>query len=193
MSLPSDSRAVETFWQQLMLSLAPASGEGFRLATAGSTAAVNRLTSVRLLGAGSEGSPEITAISPSGECHALSAVPLSEGFQATFTPDVAGRWQLKAKDATGAQAFITLPVTLEVRTHETSNVPADVDGLRRISEATGGALLTQAFVFQVQASGGVDAQESRIVQPLWNQQWLLATFLGIYVVELTLRRACRLL
>jgi hypothetical protein len=193
MSLPSDSKAPEIFWQQLMLSLVPASGEGLRIVKSSSTAAAKRATSLVIQGASGDQTPTIEAVSPDGRHQPLIATSASNDWQSTFTPDAEGRWQLNTTDAAGDSASISLPVEAEVRTAENSNAPPDVDGLQTIAEATGGALVGSDPVFQAQrqsATGGVELKTS---QPAWNQSWLLGVLLGLYAVELIARRVFRLL
>jgi hypothetical protein len=194
MSLPSDSRAAETFWQQLMLSLAPAPGEGLRIVKAGSAAAVNRAVSLLVDGSPGDRPPRIEAVSPAGLRQSLAATPAQGGWQAMFTPNVEGRWQLIATDAAGNRAAMSLPVQAEVRTAENSNTPPDIDGLRHIAEATGGALIGSDPVFQPEiATPAAALPDARTSQPIWNQSWLLGLLLGLYGVELIVRRAFRLL
>ncbi len=219
MSLPSDSHSVETFWQQLILSLAPFSGEGLRLVKTSSTTAVNRPATVHILGAITQGprrviapapsgdpsgepitfpgawkAPDIVAISPSGERRTLTATALSDDWQATFTPNVAGRWQLSATDSAGNTARIILPVSAEVRTMETANLPSDVETMRRVAESTGGALIDREPAFRrAEAASPVAEASAKTSQPLWNKPWLMGLFLGLYAVELVTRRFFRLL
>jgi hypothetical protein len=193
MSLPSDSHAAETFWQQLMLSLVPASGEGLRIVKAGGTAAVNRGTSLLVAGSPGEEPPRIAAISPSGQSQMLLAGQSPAGWQAGFTPNVRGRWQLTATDSAGNLASMSLPVQAEVLTAENSNAPPDIEGMRHIADATGGALIDSNPVFEPENAAPLAASGVKITQPLWNQSWLLGLLLGLYAVELIARRVFRLL
>jgi len=193
MSLPSSSRAPEIFWQQLMLSLVPAPPEGLRIVKSSSTAAVNRTASLTVTGASGDAQPRIEAKSPTGTDHWLGAVPSPNGWVATFTPDVLGRWQLSATDGAGNVAAMSLPVEEMVRTAENSNAPPDVDGMRQIADATGGALIGTDPVFQPKTADIPGGEEARTSEPLWNQSWLLGTLLGLYAIELIARRMFRLL
>ena len=195
MSLPSDSRAPETFWQQLMLSLVPGvtGGEGMRIVKQSSTAAVNRGTSLIVTGAPAADPPVIVAIPPAGQTLTLTPVASPDGWQASFTPNVQGRWELMATDSKGNRASMSLPVQSDVVTAENSNAPPDVEGLRHIADATGGAVIGSDPVFQPQDTTPAAGTEAKIIQPMWNQSWLLALLLGLYVVELITRRVMRLL
>ena len=104
-----------------------------------------------------------------------------------------GRWQLSATDGAGNVAAMSLPVEEMVRTAENSNAPPDVDGMRQIADATGGALIGTDPVFQPKTADIPGGEEARTSEPLWNQSWLLGTLLGLYAIELIARRMFRLL
>ena len=193
MSLPSDSKAPETFWQQLMLSLVPAPAEGLRIVKSSSTAAAHRSTSLLVQGAPNDQPPQIEAVAPDGRHQPLVATSASNDWQSTFTPDAEGRWQINTSDASGDTASMSLPVEAEVRTAENSNAPPDVDGLQTIAEATGGSLIQSDPIFQAENNSTTAGVELKTSQPAWNQSWLLGLLLGLYAVELVARRVFRLL
>jgi hypothetical protein len=193
MSLPSGSRAPEVFWQQLMLSLVPAPPEGLRIVKATSTGALNRATSFTVVGAGGNTPPRIEAVSPAGRRLSLQPASSPGGWVAILTPDVIGQWQLNATDATGKVATISLPVDQEIRTAENSNAPPDIDGMRLIADATGGALIGSDPVFEPKTADLGTGDDVKTTEPLWNQSWLLGALLGLYAVELVARRMFRLL
>jgi hypothetical protein len=193
MSLPSDSKDPEIFWQQLMLSLVPAPAEGLRIVKSSSTAAAHRATSLVVQGAPNDQPPQIEAVSPGGVREELVATSSSNGWQSNFTPDAEGRWQINAADASGDTASISLPVEAEVRTAENSNAPPDVEGLQTIATATGGSLIGGDPVFQVEPRSPIAGIELKNFDPAWNQSWLLGILLGLYAMELVSRRVFRLL
>ncbi len=205
MSLPSTSRAAETFWQQLMLSLASTeSGRGLRLnKKTDGMAGVNRALTVRVEGS-AEGVPTLVSTSPHGERKTIamreSATAEGSAWEADFVPDVAGRWELSATDPSQAQARLTVPVTAQVRTVETMNLPVDVDGMRRLADATGGTLIGDDDGGSVRTLADANANASTVGTPdrrhgeaLWNTRWLIALLLGVYSLELLIRRLFRLL
>jgi len=193
MSLPSDSKDPEIFWQQLMLSLVPAPPEGLRIVKSSSTAATNRAASLLVQGAPAEQPPQIEAIAPDGRRQELVATSSSNDWQSNFTPDAEGRWQINASDTAGDTASVSIPVEAVARTAENSNAPPDVDGLQAIAEATGGSLIGSDPVFQTESRTPVAGVELKNAEPAWNQSWLLGVLLGLYVVELVARRVFRLL
>ncbi|MEO7934530.1 MAG: hypothetical protein ABIT76_15380 [Chthoniobacterales bacterium] len=193
MSLPHESKAVEKFWQQLFLSLTPASGQGLRLVKDSAPATVNHPITFRLEGASAVALPKVIAVAPNGDPQPLPvrSSGASAGWQVELNPDLDGRWEIRAVDATGGQARISLAVTKQPQTMETANLPADVEGLRRLAESTGGKLIEDDPVFQQQSA--VIAAEEKHSSPLWNQKWFLGLLLVIYGTELLTRRWMKLL
>lgn len=197
LSLPSSSRVVETFWQQFMLSLAPpASGLGLRIFRTGDSATTTRPVSVHIEGSSSE-APKVEAVNPQGTRQTLNARAASTqgatAWDASFTPDLEGRWEIVAANSAGDRARISLPVSRQVRTLETVNFPPDLEGMRRMAEATGGVLIESEAAAFAPPPGLDRALESKQSQPLWNTNWLIALLLGVYGTELITRRLFRLL
>ena len=113
-------------------------------------------------------------------------------WQAAFTPDAPGAWEAKATGADGDAARISIPVTAQAQSLEQMNLPPDAEGLRRLAEATGGALIeSSAPVF----AGMAVERPGEVVrtQPLWNNGWLVMLLLGAYAAELATRRFFNLL
>lgn len=193
MSLPSANRAPDRFWQQLLLSMAPAEGRGLRIARLSDGVAGQP---VRLRVEGCEQPPKALATGPKGD--AAAAVTFTKSTEepgvwlGQFTPDAEGRWAAAATDPDGgASATITLPVRGAGQKLEASNLPPDLDGMRRLAEASGGALLGREPVFR-KTSVELPALPPTIT-PLWNSGILLLVLLGFYATELCLRRWMKLL
>jgi hypothetical protein len=194
MSLPSTSHAVEKFWQQLMLSLAPMPGQGLRLVKTSGPATVYRPVTLRMEGA--QTAPTLTQ----SNGKETSPVPVREAegaegkaWEAVFAPTSAGRLECIARDASGNEAKITMQVAATAQNLEMSNLPADVEGLRRLAEATGGALIGDEPVFRQVKDALEDFSQPERVRPLWNSSWLLGLLLALYAVELITRRTMKLL
>ena len=193
LSLPSTSHTVEKFWQQLLLSVAPGSGQGFRVMKLTSSPAAN---SPILFSANSEKAPVFEAVSPGGARQRLTATDTAStngaAWQTSFTPTTTGRWELRATDASGRQAHLMFPVGERPASAELLNLPADLAGMRQLAESTGGALVQDAADFQlpVEPAG---APPAKTPEPLWNSSVLLALMLGAYATELIARRWCKLL
>lgn len=195
LSLPSTNRAPEIFWQQLFLSLAqPSPAQSVELTCRTESPQLNHSVSLRVTGA-TETAPTLTIRSPQGQSQRLSltADEANEAgtWQASFTPDREGSWEAKATTIDGDEAKLSFAVVAQARTAELMNLPPDMDGLRRLAEATGGALIESgAPVFrQLKTERPGDILRT---QPIWNTGWLVALLLGGYAMELVTRRAFKL-
>ncbi|HEX9046538.1 MAG TPA: hypothetical protein VF988_05880 [Verrucomicrobiae bacterium] len=193
LSLPSNSHAVEKFWQQLLLSLAPAVGDGLRIVKLTPSPAVN--TPV-LFSVNAENAPSFEAISPSG---ARQRVPVTDAatadgaaWQAAFAPAARGRWEVCATDAAGRQARVTFSVGDKPVSAELLNLPADLAGMKQLAESTGGALVQDGSELQWTVEPAAKPV-AKTPEPLWNSGLLLMVMLGLYSTELITRRRNKLL
>jgi hypothetical protein len=196
LSLASTNHSPEIFWQQFFLSLAqPVQTPGVGITRRTESPQINRLVSLRVTGA-AESVPTLVVRPPQGKPQRLTLAPVeSEGagaWEASFVPDAEGCWKAQADATEGDAAKLSIPVVAKVRTAEMMNLPPDVDGLRQLAEATGGAVIEPdhpAFnQFAFERPG-----EILRTRPLWNNGWIVALLLGVYVVELLVRRRFRLL
>ena len=190
MSLPSGSRAVEKFWQQLLLSLSPAPRDGLRLVKLTEIPTLRAPVTVRVESAG--GAPRVESVAPDGKHSALALQPApgeSGAWLASFAPTATGRWEVRA--GSDGEARVGFTVSEKARTAETLGLPADIEGLRQLAESTGGALLGDEPAFRRNEES--PAGQHKRSQPLWDSSWLLATLLGLYGAELLARRWFRLL
>ena len=195
MSPPSADPAAEKFWQQLLLTLASAPGEGLRLMKLTKSPATNQPVVVRITGNTAGAAPQVQVVSPSRENRPLALQPATNGetaWTATFIPNAAGRWEVQAAGSGKKSARLVFPVGENSQSAEMMNLPPDVDGMRQLAESTGGAMIEDAPVFQPRAAAGA-APGLQHVRPLWNSTWLLGGLLGLYATELILRRRFRLL
>jgi len=196
LSLPSNSHAVEKFWQQLLLSLAPSSGQGLRLAILTATPAVKSPVALRISALTAGVAPKVELVSPSGERTPLTAEEIKDGdgpvWQVRFTPNTAGNWEVRTTDSAGRTARVVFPVDEKAGGVDLSNLPPDLVGMRQLAEVTGGALLEKTVVFRLPVE---PAEKPRVKQaePMWHSGWLLTLLLGIYSAELITRRRLRLI
>lgn len=195
LSLPSTNRAPEIFWQQFFLSLAqPASAPSVELTCRTESPQLNHAVTLRVTGA-TEAAPTLTIRSPQGQAQRLplTADEANEAgtWQASFTPDREGCWEAQASTTDGDAAKLSFVVVAQAHTAEMMNLPPDVDGLRRLAEATGGTLIESgAPVFsQLKPEHAGDILRT---QPIWNTGWLVALLLGGYAIELVTRRVFKL-
>jgi len=184
---------VEKFWQQLLLSLAPTSGQGFRVMKLTASATVN-VPAVFL--ANTETAPALEAVSPGGKRQRLTVSDESStnghAWQASFTPTMAGKWELHATDSSHREARLVFPVGEKPVSAELLNLPADVTGMKQLAESTGGALVREAADFQSRVEP-TSAAPAKTPEPLWNSSVLLGLMLAAYATELIARRFCKLL
>jgi hypothetical protein len=200
LSLPATSRAAEIFWQQFLLSLAGnLAGSALQLTTKMESPETHHPVTLQIDDA-SETAPVVETKSPRGIVQGLTVTRATDtngpAWQASFTPDEEGAWLAQAANADGSMAKKTIIVTGQTQTRqtlETMNLPPDVDGLRRLAESTGGALLGEAPLFQTAQPPGNGLQRPELARPLWDTRWLAALLLGLYAVELVVRRFFRLL
>lgn len=194
LSLPSDSRALERFWQQLLLSLAPVSGEGLRLTKLTESPTTNAPVALQVTGSLAGAPPKVVLVSPGKETRPLTLQPApgeENGWTASFIPTVGGTWQVAATGTGNTSARLVFPVAENPASAEMRNQPPDVDGLRQLAEATGGGLIEAAPVFQPLDATVVSGLVH--VRPLWNSSALLGMLLGLYGLELIVRRRFKLL
>lgn len=193
LSLPSNSHTVEKFWQQLLLSLAPATGEGLRVVKLTPTPAVN---TPALFAVKSEKPPVFEAVSPTGARQRLpvtdAATADGAAWQAGFKPATTGLWEVHATDAAGRQARVVFPVGDKPASAELLNLPPDISGMKQLAESTGGALVRDAADFQVPVEPAA-RPAMKTPEPLWNSGLLLVVMLGLYATELITRRRNKLL
>jgi hypothetical protein len=195
MSLPSESHAVEKFWQQLLLSLAPASGGGMRLVKLTESPSTNQPVVVQITGDTAAAAPNVETVSPARKYQPLTLQPATNGdsgWTATFTPNTTGTWEVQATGAGNKSARLVFPVSEKVRSAELMNLPPDMDGMRQLAEATDGAMIEDAPVFQPRTETAATSGLQH-VRPLWNSSWLLGGLLGLYGTELIVRRRFKLL
>ena len=193
LSLPSKSHTVEKFWQQLLLSLAPGSGQGFHVMKLTESPAVNKPA---VFVANTETAPAFEAMSPAGKRQRLTASDQSatngRAWQASFTPTMAGQWNLRATDSSGREARLVFPVREKPISAELVNLPADLTGMTQLAESTGGALVREAADYQSRVEPTATAP-LKAPEPLWNSSVLLGLMLAAYATELISRRFCKLL
>jgi len=195
MSLPSSSHALEKFWQQLLLSHAPSSGEGLRLVKLTESPAIHQPVVLQIAGSAAGATPTAEAVSPARDRQPLTLQPATNGesaWIASFTPDAAGNWEVRAIGSGKKSARLSFPVPVNSQSAEMMNLPPDMDGMRELAEATGGAMIEDAPVFQPREKSAA-APGLQHVRPLWNSAWLFAGLLGLYATELIVRRRFKLL
>jgi hypothetical protein len=196
LSLPSDSRDAEIFWQQLLLWLARGPSKGIHFAPNPGGYMLRTASTVKIAGVEAAQSPRVEAVSPAGKKSALSVEPGTEPGEwlAKWLPDETGAWQFSASDG-GKAAQTKIRVLPRQQNREASNLPPDIESMRKLAEATGGELILgdAPAGWLAMQHGGEPALASENRQPVWNHWILLLGSLAIFCAELIYRRRLKLL
>ena len=198
MSLDSTNHSAEIFWQQFILALGASQiKQGLHLVKSNDPGIAGHPVKVLIKGSSEDGPLTFVSISPSGARQKLHMVeppnPAAFSGQVEFVPDAEGRWEVEATDSKRNLARITLPISTQTQKTEALNIPADVEGLRGLAEATGGAIIGEGFnILQIQPAAP-SLLAPRVSHPICNNSWCLLLLLGVYAVELGTRRLFKLL
>lgn len=194
LSLPSTSHAPENFWQQLFLALAGPGGT-MHFGEQPYFASLGEQTLFRIEGA--LGQPAVTLVAPNASTKTLNPQPGTLPGQWTFqvSPDQPGKWRVQVQAAGGSEIETLLRVSNVSHAIELSGLPPDVEGLRKLAQATGGGLLNDGTpdTWTGKAITPDTAVVSEQVRPLWNSWPVLLLALSFYAVELIWRRRAGLL
>jgi uncharacterized membrane protein len=199
LSLPSESRDPEVFWQQLLRILArhETAHGNLHFGLQPFFSSLGQVSDFRLEGAEGPNAPKVSALSPGGVALPLAVQldPQANTWSFQLKPDQPGKWRIQAEDGRGAQMETLLRVSSTSHGDELSGQPADTEGLRKLAVSTGGCLLDNGASDNWSASGA--AQSATLVskrsQPLWDQWAVLLIGLGLYATELVWRRRAKLL
>lgn len=194
LSLASDSRETEVFWQQLLHWLAGAQINGLHFTGNPPQTGVKQPT--RLMVAGASGDfIHVIAAGPDGSRTTLSARPEGDRWSLMWTPPTAGEWKITARDRFDEAAIYLQVTPAEAVARETMNLPPAVGLMQRLAAATGGEILRNdppaAWKSRGHTLDGQVLSERRDL--LWNTWWVLGPCLGIFATELILRRRWKLL
>jgi hypothetical protein len=202
LSLPSTNRDAEIFWQQFLMSLAgniSSPNSGLQLIIKTESPATRHAVEFQIDGS-LAAAPVVDAKSPGGAFQRLPVTPASDtngaAWETRFIPVEEGSWLVQATDADGNVAQNSFTVTAQAQnpqTLELMNLPPDAEGLRRLAETTGGTVIGEAPVFQAMAPQEDNLPKLALARPLWDSRWLAGLLLGLYGVELVVRRIFRLL
>ncbi len=193
MSLPSDSRDAEIFWQQLFHWLGKSTESTLRFTRSPVEATKSQSVSLQIA-APENASPRLTAKSAAGETEvALTPAGEPNRWTADWKAAHTGLWelQLTAEGHAPATAFISI---LEEQTSpDLADLPTATDLLKTLASSTGGELIGTA----PPRSWREETREPEVISEtrtlLWNSwPWLMA-ILGTFSAELLLRRKWKLL
>lgn len=203
---PATERGAEIFWQNLFAWLTRERQFGLRFDQAPRIVKLGDEVTLRLLGVGSERVKLETASASTGANAAGANVANSAKetlVEATadnaarvyrWHPKTEGFWEITATDASGREVKHWLSVKNRVQSGELSGAAPDEELLRRLAEATGGAMLENSpppAWRETRQTRSELLSERR--EPLWHHPWVFGGMLGVYCLEMLLRRRWRLL
>lgn len=192
---PSSSRLASTFWQQFVTWLAQPGNRGFDFLEPPLEAAKGQTVRFRFTRLPDPRLVKVGAISPSGVRVDLPLAASREGENfVELQPAETGLWTVSALGTEGDMIERTVTVVDHLATAERSATPADLAGMERLANATGGRVIRQG---EKLSPTGPERKEPLLVrqsvQPLWNTWGLLLAILGAFSAELLLRRRWKLL
>jgi hypothetical protein len=194
LSLPATSHSPETFWQQLFLALAGPGGT-MHFSEQPYFASLGEQSLFRV--DGEPGSPGITVVAPNSSTRTLTPQAGSHPGEWTFqfSPDQPGKWRVQVQASGGSEIETLLRVSNVSHASELSGLPPDIEGLRKLAQATGGGLLNDGTpdTWKGKAVTPDTTVVSEHVRPLWNTWPVLFLALSFYAVELIWRRKAGLL
>lgn len=216
LSLPSQSMDPLVFWQQLfhVLSRDESSDSPLQFSEQPYFASPGQLCDFKVVGAKGPKAPLVFVRSPftidrrfakshqriAWSLYGRKPLPLkydadSESWSFQVTPDRPGKWMVDVGDSRNARTETFLEVSEQSRLEELSGLPTDTDGLRRVAESTGGALLNDGTPPNWSLSDASDPGTviSKRSEPVWDNWIVLLVCLGFYVTELVWRRGIKLL
>ena len=196
LSLPSTSQAPEKFWQQLFLALAGPGGT-MHFSAQPYYAALGQSSLFRIDGAPGLTAPTVTLVSPNAASRTLPTEGGSHPGEWTFqfNPDQPGKWRVQVQESGGAEMETLLRVSHVAHGDELSGLPPDIDGMRKLAQLTGGAMLNDGTpdTWTGRTATADATVISERTHPLWNSWIVLLLALTFYAVELVWRRWAKLL
>ncbi len=200
---PSTDRGAELFWQNLFTWMSRDRQRGLRFDHAPLHVQTGQDVTLRLEADDGKKitvvairNPETQKINSNGK---PTAEPLTEGQPAgakrvfQWKPTIEGFWQITATDANGREARHWLSVDKSTVTGELSGMAPDETLMRTLASRTGGSILEKdppATWLEVRSAAELLAERR---EPLWHRGWVFGMLLGLYSVELLLRRKWHLL
>jgi hypothetical protein len=189
---PSTSRGVELFWGNFFSWLNRDRDAGFYFDHPAIRSTVDQEVTFHLIGSGTK-SLRVEATLGDQKI-ALTELP-PDGVSRLFRwrPPATGMWQIAAKnDEKGDSARTWLSADQTPKAGELPAAAPDDELMRSLAEQTSGALLEDVpNSWHREPPPAQLLSETR--QPLWHQSWLFAVLLGVYGLEMLLRRKWQLL
>lgn len=202
LSEPSEKRVVETFWQQLVLSLGRrVVTEHIRFVDQPAQVRLGEAVSVRLAGVDAAHKPIITAVAPDGRGGVIEPKPTGDPktpWVIRWNPNMAGPWEFRAAvEGDLPASWFTEVATTAVG--ERARVPTAIDSMRTLAAATGGLVLADQLPLAWRTEQ--KTEQKIALKPIvterknlrWNNWLMLSIAFGAYALELVLRRVWKML
>ena len=202
LSLPSTSRAYQKLWQQMLFWVADQDGSVPAIDLATPSAKVGEKVSFTVTmpsqsSSASSAPPTLTALAPDGSSQ---VIPLSAGSTSgTYTGVVtaaAGPWlRLEAAAPNLEDGTTVLNIRSDHISLEDQHLAPDLPSLHRLAEAAGGQVV-DAATLRALPSLGINTEETvteKKVTDLWDNSLVFILLLGLFCVEMLLRRYLKLL
>lgn len=189
---PSKNRGVELFWGNFIAWLSRDRNAGFYFDHAPIRSPVDQDVTLHVVGA--ETKPLHLEASLAGQKIAVTERPADEGSRVfRWRPPSPGLWQVEAKnDETGERARSWMTADVTPKAGELPAAAPDDALLRSLAEQTSGGLLEEVpSSWRRKPPAPQLLSETR--QALWHEPWLFAVLLGLYGLEMLLRRKWQLL
>ncbi len=208
LSLPSTSQAYKKLWQQMLFWIANREGDIPQVQLSRQVARPGDLVTVTLqlphpvadLSSGSQAQPvTVSAYSPDNTMPPQT-VPLVPGSEpGTYTGKVtagAGPWmRLVAKETDGPAGMAILNIHNTTLSVEDEHLAPNLDLLHQLAQASGGQVIDAATIGNLPALAvqSEDVIAEKKVTEIWNNSFVFLLVLGLFCVELILRRWLKLL
>jgi uncharacterized membrane protein len=202
LSLPSTSRAYQKLWQQMLFWVANQDGNVPAIDLATPSAKVGEkipftVTLPSQPSAAGPAAPTLTALAADGSSQ---VIPLSAGTTSgTYTGIVtaaAGPWlRLEAAEPGMDTGTAVLNIRNDHVSLEDQHLAPDLPSLHRLAEAAGGQVV-DATTLRALPSLGINTEETvteKKITDLWDNSLVFVLLLGLFCVEMLLRRWLKLL
>lgn len=188
----AENRGPELFWGNFFAWLNRDREPGFSFDHPPLHAPLEQELTFHVIGAPAKSLTVIASLA--NQTAALSELPASAGSRAfRWRPPTTGFWQIEARDESGETARAWITVDAASKPGELPAAAPDEAGLRSLAAQTGGAILNEVIPSTWNESPSSAQMLTEQRQLLWHSPWIFILLLGVYALELLLRRKWELL
>jgi hypothetical protein len=194
---PSDSLAVETFWQQLLLAIGRRNeAEHIHFVDQPPHVGVGEIIALRIGGVDARKQPIVTVKSPEGRLAQYPASATGDPaapWRVRWKPTIVGSWEFEAA-VEGDYPTFFFTTAVGQPTGELARVPTAIEPLRALASSTGGLLLVDKPPLAWRTEMLTDRKVT--LEPIvfekrhlrWNTWTLLGAAFAALALEMVLRR-----